>query len=30
MSRRDFVRCILWGIVLGCAARVIVEIAQAL
>jgi hypothetical protein len=30
MTGREFFRCILWGIVLGCAARVIVIIAQSL
>jgi hypothetical protein len=30
MTRYEFWRCVLWGIVLGCALRVAVVIAQAL
>jgi hypothetical protein len=30
MTRREFLRCILWGIVLWCAARAAVIIAQSL
>jgi hypothetical protein len=30
MTRYEFCRAVLWGVVLGCALRVVVEFAKAL
>jgi len=30
MTRHEFWRAVLWGVVLGCALRVVVEVVKAL
>jgi hypothetical protein len=30
MTQHEFLRAVLWGVVLGCALRVVVEIVEAL